>query len=129
MPRFFRLVNGADPIPHVPGCDYSENYTCLATPTGYHHAGIEYWFPKGDYKMQVMCDYRECTGRPASEDYSCSETSYSVWDPHPSDHVGYFDVIPNGFCNERPRSSALSARLRESAGSGDMASRVTEFVV
>ncbi|CAK0833378.1 unnamed protein product [Prorocentrum cordatum] len=104
LPRYFRVTNGGDPVPDVPGCTYSSNGTCMATPTGYHHAGTEIWFPKGDYQNGVMCGYRECTGEPKAEDYACGQASSfgSVYD-----HCGYFNLIPDGFCNKLGGSPAL----------------------
>jgi hypothetical protein len=94
--KLIRLVNAADPVPNVPRCDFSANGSCLSTETGYYHAGMEVWFPEGEYENNVMCRFRECAG---PEDYSCGEARVTHWNP--AEHNGYFDLIPNGFCKNR----------------------------
>jgi len=108
VPRLFRLVNAADLVPHIPACTYNKSAVgepCEAGENAYYHAGIELWFPYGDYKRGVMCGYRECTGTPRSEDTSCSNGLFSIgYPPSRWDHRKYFDVIPSGFCGTSTQS-------------------------
>jgi len=98
--RFFRLTTGADLVPHLPPCSGTTWGIC--TQVGYYHAGMEIWFPVGDYAQGVMCHYRECAGQPIYEDYSCSDGIASD-DASGSilDHHAYWGVIPKGFCGQR----------------------------
>lgn len=108
LPRFFRVVNAADVVPHVPACD-TDSKGCKESSTGYYHAGTEMWFPHGEYQQGVMCGYRECVGAPRSEDSTCSDRILSPWEPADvPDHHGYFEILQRGFCGNV--TAALSTR-------------------
>lgn len=98
LPRFFRVVNAADVVPHVPACD-TDNDGCKESATGYYHAGTEMWFAQGEYQQGVMCGYRECVRSPRSEDGTCSDSILSPLEPADvPDHHGYFNILRHGFC-------------------------------
>lgn len=111
LPSFFRLVNAADVVPHIPGCDANKStfdQPCAQSSRGYFHGGTEIWFPSGDYKNAVMCGYRECIRTPQNEDITCSDGLFSTaYPPSIADHHGYFDVVSKGFCGEQ-RTLALA---------------------
>lgn len=99
LPTYFRVVNAADVVPHVPECDTGKNGSCVQTANGYYHAGTEIWFASGEYRQGVMCGYRECVRKPHSEDHTCSDATISpLAPPDAPDHRGYFAIIPQGFC-------------------------------
>eukprot|EP00403_Amphidinium_massartii_P010295 CAMPEP_0178418632 /NCGR_PEP_ID=MMETSP0689_2-20121128/25190_1 /TAXON_ID=160604 /ORGANISM="Amphidinium massartii, Strain CS-259" /LENGTH=416 /DNA_ID=CAMNT_0020040035 /DNA_START=59 /DNA_END=1307 /DNA_ORIENTATION=+ len=108
IPNHFRLVNGLDVVPHMPGCTSNSSGNgdklCVPAEDGYYHAGTEIWFPKGDYKNGVMCAYRECVGAPVSEDNSCSDGVLNDVYPSQGDHHDYWGILPNGYCNPPPKS-------------------------
>lgn len=45
LPLIFRLVNAADPVPHIPLCSRSDSECADDKVQGYYHAGMEMWFP------------------------------------------------------------------------------------
>lgn len=99
LPIFFRVVNAADPVPHIPLCTRSETECADDLPGGYYHSGTEIWFPSGDYKNKVMCHFRECVGKPHSEDLSCSDGLGFPEAAVMFDHHRYWDVLKaGGFC-------------------------------
>lgn len=108
LPRAFRLVNDMDPVPHIPLCDHSGS-TCNATLNGYYHAGLEMWFPGGDYSHGLMCGFKECLGTPRFEDRSCSNGVVGPTPQHVYQHHGYFEVIPFGFCGGTIEDQAAKA--------------------
>eukprot|EP00933_Yihiella_yeosuensis_P051784 TRINITY_DN49750_c0_g1_i1.p1 TRINITY_DN49750_c0_g1~~TRINITY_DN49750_c0_g1_i1.p1 ORF type:complete len:401 (+),score=33.70 TRINITY_DN49750_c0_g1_i1:42-1244(+) len=100
-PHYYRVVAGADPIPHVPLCD-TGSYTsygspCEPTRTGYYHGGMEIWFPTGNFKNGALCGYRECVLTPKGEDWACSD-GLNIITGNPLDHSKYWNVIAAGFC-------------------------------
>lgn len=103
LPEFYRLVNAADPVPHVPFCignNSSPLHSC--TREGYFHAGLEIWFPSGDYRDGLMCGHRHCVEDPRSEDPTCSNGLVNEFYPGSiADHHGYWKVIHNGFCGSK----------------------------
>lgn len=99
LPLIFRLVNAADPVPHIPLCSRSDSECADDKVQGYYHTGMEMWFPSGDYEHHVMCHYRECVGEPHSEDLSCSNGLGFPEAAVVFDHHRYWDVIKaGGFC-------------------------------
>lgn len=98
LPVIFRVVNAADPVPHIPLCTRKEAWCYDGAPGGYYHAGTEIWFPRGDYKNNVMCNFRACVGAPHSEDASCSDHLSFPEAAAVLDHHRYWDVLKKGFC-------------------------------
>mmetsp|Transcript_85139 Transcript_85139/g.150605 ORF Transcript_85139/g.150605 Transcript_85139/m.150605 type:complete len:395 (-) Transcript_85139:134-1318(-) len=114
LPEMYRVVNGADPVAHMPPCDIDPDApkvrhgSCLKTGTGYYHAGREIWFPTGQYENNVMCGFRECVGEPQSEDWSCSDGLVSDWFPGSVfDHHGYWKVIFQGWCGDGKNATRM----------------------
>jgi hypothetical protein len=68
---------------------------------GFHH-GWEVWYPGGEYQNGVMCGSRFCCGTPFGEDPACSDVldfdCGNLYKGCIGDHHGYFDLIPNGYC-------------------------------
>jgi len=113
LPLLFRVVNAADVFPHLPQCTVASGGDCDGTSDGYYHAGTELWFPYGDYENNVMCGHRECIRAPRNEDPSCSNGLMSMdYPPSIHDHHGYFNVLPNGYCNSQ-RAPATDTAGRE----------------
>mmetsp|Transcript_3450 Transcript_3450/g.8586 ORF Transcript_3450/g.8586 Transcript_3450/m.8586 type:complete len:400 (+) Transcript_3450:59-1258(+) len=110
VPNYFRVVNALDVVPHIPGCtqnssDANDTDACDKEADAYYHAGSEYWFPEGDYQYGVMCHFRTCL--PMKEDMSCSDGALlDAW-PRESDHHHYWDVIPNGYCQNPAQASQI----------------------
>jgi len=122
----FRVVLNEDPIPHfapcpdnpvcpmIPGtgpcpCGKFQSTGAITSNYGYH-GDTEIWYPEGEYRNGVMCDYRECVGDDGlGEDYSCSDKVVPVT-AFFRDHLGYFNILkPNngaydGQCRMAPRS-------------------------
>jgi len=114
IPRIYRLVNAADPVPHIPLCTRGKLQIvgkmtgCLDDkPGGYHHVGMELWFPYGDYINGIMCDYRECVGIPKGEDLTCADGLSFPHDVNVLDHHGYWRVLEHGFCGVAQASQAI----------------------
>lgn len=102
VPSFFRVINNADVVPHVPRCETQGPLSakpCLATRMGYYHAGLEVWFPKQEYRGEVMCGYQECVQGPLHEDVSCSDGLVTPWYLGSiTDHHGYFVALERSYC-------------------------------
>ncbi|CAE8634417.1 unnamed protein product, partial [Polarella glacialis] len=113
LPKMFRVINSADPVPHVPNCDVNASApifrsgACGSTRLGYYHAGTEFWFPYGEYEKGVMCGLRECVLNPKAEDWSCSDglLSETYGAGNILDHSGYWGVLHKGFCGSGSESS------------------------
>ncbi|CAD6189834.1 unnamed protein product [Caenorhabditis auriculariae] len=87
IPSSWRLVHGADIVPHVPMCVESVKRPISCIPFynhGSYHHGTEIWFPN---EMSDTDEYRICTGDPVNEDNSCSN-SHRAFDIF--DHLFYF---------------------------------------
>ncbi|CAK0873454.1 unnamed protein product [Prorocentrum cordatum] len=97
----------------------------LTSLPGYYHAGIEMWFPSGDYSLGLMCGFRECLGAPLFEDRSCSN---GVTGPAPErvyQHHGYFEAPGAGAwgCLSPLGSDVTVRRSAEVTGEGKLAGR------
>jgi hypothetical protein len=79
---------------------------------GFHH-GWEVWYPGGEYQNGVMCGNRFCCGAPIGEDPACSDSldfdCGNLYKACIGDHHGYFDLIPNGYCQAQATVSATAA--------------------
>jgi len=97
--RTFRVVNGYDPVPHVP-------FTGVTFMRGYHHVGIEVWLNGYDF---VQCNnvlpYDECKYSATcfyNEDLSCSASQHICLTPSCIEmHLTYFQIFSDDkFCKE-----------------------------
>eukprot|EP00931_Biecheleriopsis_adriatica_P122265 TRINITY_DN9726_c0_g2_i1.p1 TRINITY_DN9726_c0_g2~~TRINITY_DN9726_c0_g2_i1.p1 ORF type:complete len:385 (+),score=54.54 TRINITY_DN9726_c0_g2_i1:144-1157(+) len=107
LPEVYRVVNAADPVPHIPLCGadgaapaFRSNSCDNASRSDYYHAGTEIWFPSGDYERGIMCHFRECLGEPRHEDWSCSDGAMSLFDSDVLDHHAYWKAMQHGFCGD-----------------------------
>lgn len=111
VPRLFRIVNAADLVPHLPACTFNKSAAtkpCVESKDGYYHAGVELWFPHGDYQHGVMCGYRSCLRLPRGEDTYCINSLFSIgYPPSRFDHHRYFDVVPVVFCGSSMQSTII----------------------
>jgi len=99
LPVLLRLVSDDDLIPHIPLCSagVTTEY-CELVNNSYYHAGVEIWFPRGEYENGVLCGFRECVLTPKNEDFSCSDGIFNLAEWSLADHHAYFSVLGKGFC-------------------------------
>lgn len=119
----FRVVAGADPVPHLP-----------LQSAGYSHAGTEAWFPAaedrgsvpstprpqtggapGEY-AGVPCGYQLCTDTDHSQ--SCSDGIFDsffagVFHEKLADHSAYWATVPRGFCGGTSAAAGPVVELTE----------------
>ncbi|GMT32290.1 hypothetical protein PFISCL1PPCAC_23587, partial [Pristionchus fissidentatus] len=115
----YRIVYGADIVPHQPPCKKDKRIpknedgaeACFADVVDeYYHHGTEIWYPQN---MRRGSLYMECLGTPKNEDFNCSNMltftmenkEHYVWD-----HRHYFDVSLSNFgksgCTNRTKKHA-----------------------
>lgn len=86
-----RVVNQADPVPHIPPCVSFRQNTCSTLFDGYYHSQTEVWYNSGS--SSANSKYVVTT---VNEDSKIGSNSLKT-DRVLANHLGYFGINPESF--------------------------------